>query len=317
MPLPFLLGGVAVLATAIGASSHKDAREANDKAEQISRKARALYEESKSSLEKEQKNTEQLLLKLGYEKKGILDGSMKQFVKVYDRIKNIQLKESDGLKEISRFSIEQQDVIQIRQLSDIYASSVQSGAAGAATGAVIALAASGTLPIVTGSLSLAGTFLSLGSVGAAASMAGMAISTAITATPLAAVVAPAVFFTGISASMKADENLEKAEEVYAEAEKASEEMKVSETLCKAIGERSEMFHGLLIKLNGMFSECTDMLESLIKEKEQQVGCREIVTEDLAENEIALVAVTRALAGAVKAVIDTPILGKMEKSQRSH
>ena len=174
---------------------------------------------------------------------------------------------------------------------------------------MIALAASGALPAVTGTLSLAGTCLAWGSVGAAASIAGTAISTAVAATPLAAVVAPAVFFTGISASMKADENLEKAEEMYAEAERASEEMKVSETLCKAIGERSDMFYNLLLKLNGMFSDCTEKLSDMIKEKSLALGNKEIYAENLSLKELELIAVTRTLAGAVKAVIDTPILSK--------
>ena len=309
MPIPFLLGGAAVLATVIGASSHKDANETNEKAERVSRKARNLYDDSKESLEDAKDEAEKKLLKLGYTKKNVLDGPMKQFVQTYDRIKNIQLKESSGLNEISKFSIEQQDVVQVKQMSDIYSGSIQSGTAGAATGAVIALAASGSLPMVTGALSLAGTCLSLGSVGAAASIAGTAISTAFTATPLAAFVAPAVFFTGVSASMKADENLEKAEEMYAEAEKASEEMKISETLCTAIGERSEMFNDLLVKLNGMFSDSTDMLSNVIREKDKLLGDKEIKVEDLTEEELELVAVTRALAGAVKAVIDVPILTK--------
>jgi len=315
MPIPFLLGGAAVLATVIGASSHKDAKENNEKAERISRKAQSLYNDAKESLEDAKDDAEKKLLKLGYEKKNTLDGSMKQFVQVYDRIKNIQLKESVGLNEISNFSIEQQDVVQIKEMSDIYSGSMQSGAAGAATGAIIALAASGSLPMVTGALSLAGTCLSLGSVGAAASIAGTAVSTALSATPLAAVIAPAVFFTGVSASMKADENLEKAEEIYAEAEKASEEMKISETLCTAIGERADMFNELLVKLNDMFSDSTDMLCNVIKEKDNLYGNKEIKIDDLSADEIELIAVTRALAGAVKAVIDTPILtekGKVSK-----
>lgn len=315
MPIPFLLGGAAVLATVIGASSHKDAKETNEKAESVSRKAKSLYNDAKESLEDAKDEAEKKLLKLGYTKKNALDGSMKQFVQVYDRIKNIQLKESSGLNEISNFSIEQQDIVQIKEMSDIYSNSIQSGAAGAATGAVIALAASGSLPMVTSALSLAGTCLSFGSIGAAASIAGTAISTAFTATPLAAVVAPAVFFTGVSASMKADENLEKAEEIYAEAEKASEEMKISETLCTAIGERSEMFNDLLVKLNEMFSDSTDMLSNMIREKDKLLGDKEIEVEDLSAEDLELIAVTRALAGAVKAVIDTPILEKDGKVSR--
>lgn len=104
--------------------------------------------------------------------------------------------------------------------------------------------------------------------------------------------------------MKADENLEKANTMYAEAESASEQMKTSEILCKAIADRADMFDGLLGDLNVMFAQCTVLLDDVTKKKlENNVIDASAFTED----ELKLVAVTRALAGAVKAVIDTPIL----------
>ena len=112
--------------------------------------------------------------------------------------------------------------------------SIKSSATGAAAGAVVALAASGSLSVVTGGLATAGTALMAGEVSAAAGIAGSALSFGVAMTPLAAIAAPVILFTGISASMKADENLEKANTMYAQAEAASEKMKVSEMLCGAI-----------------------------------------------------------------------------------
>ena len=85
-------------------------------------------------------------------------------------------------------------------------------------------------------------------------------------TPLAAIAAPVVLFTGISSSFKADENLEKAKTMYAEAEAAAEKMKISETLCTAISDRSKMFDGLLHELDDMFRDCTVLLEVMIYKK---------------------------------------------------
>ena len=127
-------------------------------------------------------------------------------------------------------------------------------------------------------------------------------------TPLAAVAAPVVLFTGISASLKADENLEKAQVMYAEAEKAREEMKISETLCDAISDKSEMFNDLLVELDDMFSECTCLLAGVVRKKAGKIK-KNLMSADFTESELKLIAVTRALAGAIKAVIDTPILTK--------
>lgn len=307
MPLPFLVVGLG--AAALGVGGHLDAKEKNERAQRLANEAQEMYNNSKQTLENAQGETEKALLKLGYNKKNVLDSSMKQFLDSYDKIKHIQVGKSVGLNELSKFSIDQRAAVEIREMTDIYSSAIKSGATGAATGAVVALAASGSLPIVTGGLTTAGSILMTGQIGVAAGVASSALSFAATMTPLAAVAAPVVLFTGISASMKADENLEKARVMYAEAEKSVEKMKTSEVLCNAINERSEMFDKLLCELNGMFSECSRLLEGVVARKGKQLSKGRLVLEDFTEEELNLIAVTRALAGAVKMVIDTPILSK--------
>lgn len=309
MPIPFLLAGLGVAAGVIGAGGHLSAKETNEKARYVSEDAQELYNNAKISLERAQGVTEKALLKLGYEKKNVLDTSMKQFLESYDKVKHIQVTESIGINEISKFTIDQQGAIELREMTDIYSSSVKSGATGAAAGAVVALAASGSLSVVTGGLATAGTALMAGEVGAAAGIAGSALSFGAAMTPLAAVAAPVILFTGISASMKADENLEKANAMYAEAEAAAEKMKISETLCEAIADRSEMFDDLLVDLNRMFAECSGLLAGVIRKKEGRIIKKKLTSGDFSEDDLKLIAVTRSLAGAVKAVIDTPILSK--------
>ena len=305
--MSLLLGGLGLLAGVFGAGGHLSAKETNEKAQRISQEAQVIYNDAKRSLEVEKEKTEKKLVQLGISKKHILDTSMRQFLQSYDKVKNVQMKDVIGLNEISKFSIDQQGVLEIRQLTDVYSSSIKSGAAGAATGAVVALAASGSLGFVTSGLSVAGSMLVAGEVGMAASAAGTALSFGAAMTPLAAVAAPVVLFTGISASMKADENLEKANAMYAEAKAACEKMRISETLCNAISERSEMFDALLGDLNKMFEECSELLAGVIKKKEGIFFKKKLSSTDFSENDLKLLAVTRALAGAVKAVIDTPIL----------
>lgn len=301
MPIPFLIAGLGVAAGVLGAGGHINAKKTNERAQKRAQEAQDLYNSAKDSLEQEQNKTEKALLKLGYEKKKILDTSMCQFLNAYDKIKNYRCIKSVGINEISKFNISEKDEIELRQMMDIYSSSIKSGAAGAATGAIVVLAASGSLTVVTGGLEIAVSALLAGEVGAAAGIAGSALSFGAAMTPLAAVAAPFVLFTGISASMKADENLEKANTMYAEAEAASEKMKVSETLCGAITERSKMFNDLLVDLDRMFSECSSLMAGVIRKKE--------ITKDFTEEDMKLFAVTRSIAGAVKTVIDTPILSK--------
>lgn len=307
MPIPFLIAGLGLAAGIIGASEHKSAKETNEEAERKMRNAQSMYNHAKESFEEAQESSKQALVRLGNTKIEVLNSSIKQFVRSFERIKHVQLEASTGLYEISNFKIDEQDVVQLKEMSDIYSDSVSSGVAGVATGAVIALAASGSLSAVTGTLSIAGSMLALGNVGVAAGYAGAALSTAVSATPFAAIAAPVILFTGISASMKADENLEKARAIYAQAEKACEEMEISKTLCEAVAERSEMYNNLLNELDSMFSECINMLEDVISKKTGQDRYREIETRELSVDELRLAAVTGSLAKAIKSVIDTPIL----------
>lgn len=309
MPIPFLAGLGIAAAGIVGAGSHLSAQEKNEKAQEISEEAQKMYNEAKKSLEKAQNKTEKALLDLGYAKKKTLDYSMNQFLDSYDKIKHIVFTESVGINELSKFSIDEQEAIELRKMTDIYSDAVTSGATGAVAGAVVALAASGSLSIIGSEMALAGSVLAAGEVGAAAGIAGSALSFGAAMTPLAAVAAPVILFTGISASMKADENLQKASTIYAEAGAAVEKMRVSETLCDAITDRSNMFNDLLVDLDKMFSECTSLLAGLVRKKEGRFFKKKLTSKDFSEEELKLIAVTRALAGAVKAVIDTPIISK--------
>lgn len=309
MPIPFLLGLGAVIAGAAGVGGHLSAKETNEQAQRVSRDAQNLYNNAKASLVTAQNKTEQSLLTLGYRKKNVLDTSMNQFLNSFNKIKEINFRETVGLNELSKFTIDQQGALEIQRMSDIYSDSIKSGATGAAAGAVIALAASGALPVVTGTLATAGTAVMAGEIGVAAGLAGSALSFGAAMTPLAAVAAPVVLFTGISASVKADENLEKANVMYSEARSAAEQMRISETLCYAISERANMFDNLLVDLNTMFTECSGLMAGLIRKKEGKIFKKKLNSADFTDDEIKLIAVTRALAGAVKSVIDTPMLSK--------
>ena len=268
MPLPIILAGIAAIsATAAGVGAHISAKKTNEQAQSIANDAENLYNMAKDSLEKAQGEMEQSLLCLGMYKKKVLDTSIQQFLISYGRIKNVEISDSAGVDELKNFYLEKQDVIQLRE---IYESTLSSGGAGAATGAIVALAI------------------------------------AVPVAPIAAIVAPLALFSGISAKMKANDNLDKANVMYAEAEAASEKMKTSELICSAIANRADMYNELLDNLNRMFSYCTGMLDGVTRKK-MGVFRNKVDARKFTDDELKLVAVSRALAGAVKAVIDTPLL----------
>ncbi len=306
MPIPFILGALGVAAASIvGVGGHLSAKETNEQAERVAKKAKEIYDNEKLNLETEKNETESSLLDLGYKKKAVIDTSMAQFVTAYEKIKHIQINYDNCLNELSLFNIDDTDVLEICQMTETYAISKSDVATGASVGALITLAASGALPVVAGSLSAAGGALLAGNIGAATSFAGGAVSAAFA--PLATIAAPVLAITGIASSMKADENLSKAMQMHAEAEAAVEEMKTMELKCFAISKRAEMYSDLLIRTNYHFKTCVDLLDNVIRKRSGLFGNKKIKQSDLTNNEIEVIAVTRSLASTIKAILDTPIL----------
>lgn len=307
MPIPLIFAGLGALAVgAISVGGHASAQETNERAQSLAQEANTLFEKAKQSLEAKQKKATDSLQMLGNTKNCVLETSMAKFLEVYESIKDVKMSETDGLDALSNFSIDEAGVLQIREMSNIYQSAIASGTTGAVAGAAISLAASGCLPAMTGALSVAGTALMAGEFGTAASLLGSTLSFGAAFTPLAAVAAPAMLFSAISSSIKADENLEKARAMYAQAEAEAERMKVLETVCKAVSRQANMFNKLLVEMNSLFAVCINLLELVVEKKKKNRKGRIDVSE-FSDEETNLIAVTRALAGAVTAIVAAPIL----------
>ena len=297
MPLPFLVWAAAAAVGGLGAVGHAVARDDQKEAERIAQRAKDTYESAKKSLETCMENMNQSLLSLGRSKKNVYDTSMTKFIRNYERIQNIPNKNFPGMDELRNFRITPEDMIQLRRMSSIYEGSLAAGAGAGTAAGLMALAANGSLTTVGGALMT-------GSIGTALTGIG-----SLAASPFAVVAAPVMFFTALSASFKADENKEKARLMLAEANEKAEKMKTNETLCRAIGERADMFDTLLVRLDGMFSQCAGKLEDLVFRKAGYDFSRKIQGYELNDSEINLCFATASLAKAVMSVLNTPILTK--------
>lgn len=254
---------------ALGIYGHIDAQEMQEKAESIAKDAQHMYKKARKALDKQEEKAEEALWELGCEKKKVMVQSVQKFLKTYEYIKEIRLKETKGWNEIAKRTIDANCVMRLRELSDIYQRTWIEGS------------------VETSILST--TLISLG--------AGF----------LPSLIAPFTLSTALSASVRANENLEKAEAMYAEAELLSEKMRISKVVCRGIVEQAERFRKLLINLDDMFSKCVDLLDSIVQYQRRIHGNEPLIEDDFTDGELALMALTRALAGSVKAVIDTPIL----------
>lgn len=309
MPLLTLLGGAAALAAGVlGVGGHLDAQDKNEEAEKTRQMAQSYYDAAKDLLDHTREETQEALVNLGTTKQTVLENSMERFIRSFEKTKEIQMELSDGIDELENFRFSSDDAMEIQKLDSAYTSAISTDAVDTAAGAALLLAAGGSLPVLAEGASLAGTMLSIGEVGTAASIAGSAVGAAFA--PLAAVAAPVVLFTGFTASMKADENLEKAQVMMSQAEEAVDKMETSRILCESITEKAKMFNGLINQLNEMFDECSRMMEQMVDRRESErrkYKNKKLQSKDFTKDEKRLMAVTGALAKAMKAAIDTPML----------
>ena len=114
------------------------------------------------------------------------------------------------------------------------------------------------------------------------------------------VAGPALAVLGGVVGARASANLDKAYSNLSKAKEYREEMDAAFDLCVGIRKRSAMFSRFLISLNAIF-------EPLIYEMSQIILNRGVDFMNFSDDEKKVVAEAMAMAGAIKSILDTPIL----------
>lgn len=312
MPLPFILGGLAVGAGLFGAKKAYDAHETNGRAARMNRRAEHEIKKAKANLETVRNACQKSLEILGSTKLDVLNNEILPFVRSFKKIHNVDFRNSAGMEELSKFNISKEELAAMEEMGTLAASIVNGAAGGVAAGALAAIGAYGaatTFGVVAGTGTAIGTlsgvaatnatlaFLGGGSL--AAGGLGMAGGMAV----LGGLVAgPALAVMGFVLNAKAQENLENARANRAEAEKIVEQCETACTMCNSITERCSLFTNALDKLASQMSGATRTVNSIIKKHEKNVDYREF-----SENEKKSLAAACSLAKAIKSILDTPIL----------
>ena len=309
--VPIILGVIAGGAAIAGVGNGVSAVVKNNDAKDINRDAQNTFDKAKRKAKRAKNASKKSLEALGTAKLNVLDKSMSKFVEAFSQIKNISFTESDGLDEMKKFTLDKQELKEMRELGDMATSMIGGMVGGAGAGALAAFGAYGaTMTFAAASTgtaiaSLSGvaatnaTLAFLGGGSLAAGGLGMAGGTMV----LGGLVAgPALAVLGGVMNAKASENLDNAYSNLAKAKAAAEEMNTVTTLCKGISARAGMFTDLLERLDTGFSKAVTQLENII----EIFGTNYGAYSEEAQN---VVAMSAALAKAVKTVLDTPILNE--------
>ena len=309
MPIPFLFITAAAASGLLGAGKTAKAIADNSKANMINTMANESVNKAQQQLEEHRAAVSEALTELGEMKLHILNGNITDFVKTFEKIKNIDFESSLGLEELQNLHIEQKDFEELKQLGNFAAEVAGGATAGVAGGALTALGAYGAamtfasastgtaIATLSGAAASNATLAFFGGGSLAAGGLGMAGGTMV----LGGLVAgPALMVMGFITGAKAQEKVNVALANKAEAEEITEALKAACSQCSAIRRRTYMFYNVLAHLDAYFLPQIWTMEDIVANEGEDY--RQYKLES--KKTIAAVVST---ACSIKAVLDTPIL----------
>ena len=309
MPLPLIFIGIAAVTAATGTGATVKAGIDQHHANELNVEANSRIANAAQRLDELRKQCGDSLERLGEEKVFVLNNGITNFLNSFSQLKNVDFKESDGLRELSKLNIDKKDFEELSQMTKFSLSLAKGGVAGAAGGALAAFgaysaattfatASTGTaIATLSGAAASNATLAFFGGGSLAAGGLGIAGGTAV----LGGLVAgPALLVMGIITGAKAGKSLEEAKANLAKADEICAEFEAGIDQCIAIRRRTNMFYSVLARLDAYMLPLNDQLEKIIASEGTDYSMFSIESKKS-------VAAAASMAGSIKAVLDTTIL----------
>lgn len=310
MAIPIIFGVIAAVTGAAGAAKGVkgaiDTKEAND----VQERAERILNNAKNRMERTRKSTTTSIEELGKTKLKAYGEEIKKFVEVFSKIKNVDLKESEGINELKKINITEETLNEMRDTAmgatDILGSGIAGIGAGVLLGwgtygGVMALGTASTGAAIGGLSGAAATNATLAWLGGGALAAGgggMALGTAV----LGGIIAgPALLVAGGIFGAKAKEKLNNAYSNLSEAKSIDSEIKSAEAELTVIKNNANQLNELIKKLTKLLEQANYALCMVVN--------NEYDWRKLSKAEKNTVIVAMKTAQTLKTIIDIPLLTK--------
>ena len=247
---------------------YKDFKKARD----MNEETQDRYDEMKKEIEKTRIKVQKLLEEYGRVKLQIYDTSIREFVKIFSRIKGVELtdiKSNDKLsnKVVASINLAATDFKVIDGVKTLIAS----GGAGAVSGAVafgvvgaLASASTGTaISALSGAAATNATLAWLGGGSLVAGGGGVALGTAVLGGLIAI---PALIAGGFVLNAKAKEALEDAKANKAQVKKFVAEAETAIEAMEVISERCSQMKSNLLTLNSKLEQMNAGVQNIVDEQ---------------------------------------------------
>lgn len=273
MPLPILLGGLALAAAGYGAKKGLDAKDDFDKAKRTNKRAKRMYDEAHEKLENSRQQTQTSLELLGKRKLESY-GYVVEYIDEYNKITNREIEDFqpsvENQKKDEFYKLKHNTNAKFELEEIVHGGTAALGAGGlaglASYGAVGTLATASTGTAIGGLSGVAATNATLAWLGGGALSAG-GFGMAGGAVVLGGIVAgPVLAIGGMIMSSKAEAAKNDAYTILAKSEVACEEMLTAEVKTSGIRKRVFELDETIEKLNTIFKQNLVDFKNILNKK---------------------------------------------------
>ncbi|WQT63034.1 sortase [Helicobacter pylori] len=230
MPLPFILGGLALVAAGYGVKKGIDALDADCEADEFIKKAENLKEESTKKAESAESDCRRAFMRFGKKKLHVLSHSVSNFLNHFHRLKRSTITiEGINMQDIQRQVSDARNLLKQLNTNGIDGDS--------ALGVIAGCGGLGTSSFTAGAI--------LGGGLAASGLAGMTVLGGLVA-------GPALAILGAVRADDMEEKLEKAKAYYSQVEAAVKKADVMIDNIQAVRKVVDLFTEQITKLDALF-----------------------------------------------------------------
>ncbi|QQW77835.1 sortase [Helicobacter pylori] len=232
MPLPFILGGLALVAAGYGFKKGIDALDADCEADEFIKKAENLKEEAKRKVDNTQSSRNQALVRLGKKKLHVLSHTVSNFLDHFHRLNRLRI--TIGTKDTDMQDIQKQVLGARNLLNQLNTNGIDGDSA---LGVIAGCGGLGASSFTTGAI--------LGGGLAASGLAGMAVVGGLLA-------APALAILGAISADEMEKKLENAKAYYSQVEKAVKKADVMVDQFQAVRKMADLFIEQITRFEKIF-----------------------------------------------------------------
>ncbi len=294
----------------IGGIGRGIAKRNQKKAEEIYNSARKEYMSTYYSLRENTRITKETITNVVCLKKKIMCSYMKKFLKVYKRLSpQIRFQDSKGLGELRRFVFGQEKFYEVQMSMEAYQAFDKKHLGDDAANVALLMVQDGTVS------NLAYSIRDVINAGKTEDeelkrrkMDDVKVQS-IDAIARFSVVAVEFGFSGISDAFSAGQQVEEAKRVASEYKYQKEVLEINISKMNAIEQYANMHLMLLNRFIPLLDEYVNRAGQIIRKKDSFFHLGRIQEDKFPQDELEVLAFTFSLVGAVKAVVDSPIISQ--------